>query len=173
MEPFGVLPRWLVVLRLIDVTIAILSINYWGLIKDGVTVFNMTGISYLMCGIAPLRFLSRGFKVDQKELLTKICGLCTIASMVILSFLVQRVIQESSKYQSFPSKDHGCEGCYSVMQACFGVMLLLNVLRSSLLTTVFYYLQAFHSFRITFQPPFCQPLVTVDKCELRQCHTAW
>ncbi|KAG0560168.1 hypothetical protein KC19_10G159100 [Ceratodon purpureus] len=146
MEPFGVLPRWLVVLRLIDVTIAVLSIlltNYWSLIKDGVILFNLTGIGYLVCGIVPLRLLTRRLKADQKELLLtnlRVISFGTIGSMVNLSFLVKSVIQESSKYQSFPSKESraskesfaskdGCEGCYSVIQACFGVMVLLKCLQ--------------------------------------------
>lgn len=111
------LPR---VLRLINSMIAIMSIlliNYWGLIEGGVIPFNMGGISYLFLEICRLGSLTCAFKADQRQLRTKISCNNTIVSMTMLSTL----------YQSFASKD-GCEGCYSVLQACFGVMVLLNCL---------------------------------------------
>ncbi|KAG0582178.1 hypothetical protein KC19_3G040000 [Ceratodon purpureus] len=129
MEPIGVLPRWLVGLRLIDVTIMVLRIlliNYWGLTEDGFGIFNMIrfGILYPLCGIAPLVF-TLAFRAEQ-NFLTNMSGSYRISSMLIFSILVEMFDRDLPNYHS---KDGCDEGCYSVIQACFWVMVLLNCLQ--------------------------------------------
>ncbi|KAG0621662.1 hypothetical protein M758_3G038400 [Ceratodon purpureus] len=130
MKPIGVLPRWLVGLRLTDVTIMVLSIlliNYWGLTEDGFGIFNMIrfGILYPLCGIAPLIF-TLAFRAEQ-NFLTNMSESYRISSMLIFSILVEMFVRDLPNYHS---KDGCDEGCYSVIQACFWPIPADDPLRS-------------------------------------------